>query len=127
MAAAYLLLQREDAATLARANARGTAGDAAGALAEARRVSRPPAAERARLTEAYALVDLGRLSAAERAFARAADADPRNWVIWRDWARVQLALGRRKQAGETMARAKALNPRMSLPPGFHAAPRRGGR
>ena len=86
-------------------------------------MERVPAADRAPLTEAYALFALGRYEPAARAFRRAAQRDPENWVIYRDWARAQFALGKRVQAGRTMARAKTLNPRMTLPPGFQAAPR----
>lgn len=88
-------------------------------------MERVPAADRAPLTEAYALFALGRFEPAARAFARAAERDPQNWVIYRDWARAQLALGRAAQAGRTMARAKKLNPRMTLPPGFQAVTRPG--
>lgn len=122
LAGTYLFLQRGDAVALEEANALGAEGRFGPALREARRVSRAPASDRAPLAEGYALVGLGRLEQAERAFARAAERDPRNWVIHRDWARVQLALGDTRDAGRTMAKAKALNPRMTLPAGFHAAP-----
>lgn len=123
LAAGYLFLQRDDAATLERANELGTERRYAAALEEARRVSRAPASDRAPLVEAYALAGLRRLEESAQAFSRAARRDPRNWVIYRDWARVQLALGRPGAAGRTMAKAQALNPRMTLPAGFHAAPR----
>lgn len=122
LAAAYLFQQQGDAATLERANALGTEGRYRAAIEEARAVSRAPAADRAPLVVAYAYAGLGRLEESERAFARAARRDPRNWVVHRDRARVQLALGRTAEAGETMSRAQALNPRMTLPAGFQAAP-----
>jgi Flp pilus assembly protein TadD len=118
LTAGYLFVSAREADVLRDANRLGLQGRYADALAQARRVSRPPADARAELVEAYALRELGRPVAASAAFARATRRDPGNWVIRRDWAVVLAQLGRQRQAGVQMARALALNPRMSLPPGF---------
>lgn len=124
--AVYLAVQQGDAERLERANELGRQGRYAEALDEALAVERAPAADRAALTAAYALFELRRYPEAARAFAQAAEADPRNWVIHRDRARALLASGRRGRAERAMARARELNPRMTVPPGFQAATRAGG-
>ena len=60
----------------------------------------------------------GRLQRARREFQIAVRRDPYNWVLQREYAVVLLRLGERAKARARMSRAKALNPRMLLPPGF---------
>lgn len=120
----YLFVQQGDAERLDRAERLGRAGSLAAAVREARHVERSPAAERAALAEAYALLALGRFRSSATAFARAARADPQNWIIHRDHARALLAAGLLEEAGQAMARAQHLNPRMTLPPGFQRVTRR---
>lgn len=103
-----------------RANAAGLRGDFEAAAREARAVTDGAAVPRAAAAEGYALAALAEWDRAAGAFARAARADPANWVIRRDLARVLLLAGRRGDAQREMGRALALNPRMALPPGFSA-------
>ena len=116
--AAYLTLAAGDAAQVERADRAGAAGQLRQALATAREVEREPARTRALVVQAYALRELGRLPEAERAFARALRRHPNDWVLRRDHAGVLLRLGARGRAGQEMARALQLNPRMRLPAGF---------
>ena len=103
-----------------RANAAGLRGDFEAAAREARAVTGGAALPRAATTEGYALAALGQWDRAAAAFARASRADPSNWVIRRDRARVLLVAGHRDEAQREMGRALALNPRMALPTGFAA-------
>jgi Flp pilus assembly protein TadD len=97
---------------LVEANRLGGAGQYAASLQEARQVTMTPASDRALLTEAYDLEDLGRLREADRAFARAAAADPSNWVIRRDWALELRREGQSRRARVQMRRAISLNPKL---------------
>jgi Flp pilus assembly protein TadD len=116
--AGYLALTARDERHVQRANELGLQGHYAAAVAEARQVSRAPAASRARLTQAYAELYRGRLPAALDQFHEAARRDPNNYVVRRDWAFALLLAGRREGAQRQMARALALNPRLTLPAGF---------
>jgi len=73
---------------------------------------------RAAATRGRAYVRLGRLAEARAALQSAVRRDPNNWVLQREYAGVLLQLGERAKARARMSRAKALNPRMLLPPGF---------
>jgi Flp pilus assembly protein TadD len=76
---------------------------------------------RAAAVRAQAHVARGDLAAAHRELRRALRRDPNVWLLHRDDAVVLLALGRRAAARRAMRRARALNPRIELPPGFAAA------
>ncbi|MEX2253358.1 MAG: hypothetical protein WD649_04335 [Thermoleophilaceae bacterium] len=60
----------------------------------------------------------GRRAEALAAFALAADRDPRNWLVRRDWAVELRAAGERRKAARQMSIALGLNPRLQLPAGF---------
>jgi tetratricopeptide (TPR) repeat protein len=114
-AAVYLWLSGAQAQRLQDANRLGARGNYAAALHEARAVSWSPASDEALLTQAYALEDLGRLSAAYAMYSRAAQADPRNWIIRSDWGNA-LAEGRHFKAARKQLRlALDLNPKLALP------------
>jgi Flp pilus assembly protein TadD len=121
--AGYYLVHHDDAQRVRDANRSGLQRRYAQAAGAAHAVRGTPEGARARLVEAEALAALGRDAAASRAFGRAAQTDPNNWAIHRDWAVVLARLGRRIRAGSEMGRALALNPRMSVPPGFLPSPR----
>ena len=74
--------------------------------------------QRAAAVRGYAYRSSGRLRSARKAFQLAVRRDPNNWVLQREYAQVLLALGQRAKARARMSEAKALNPRMPLPPGF---------
>ena len=115
VAAVYLWLSGIQAQRLTNSNRLGRAGDFGAALALARSVTMSPASAGAKLTEAYALQDLGNLAASDRAFRDASGADPSNWVIRRDWA-VELAqAGDLDRARRQLREAVALNPKMLVP------------
>jgi hypothetical protein len=115
-AAVYLWLSGIQAQRLQDANRLGARGDNAAALQKARAVSFPPASDRALLTQAYALEDLGRFSAAYTMYSRAAQSDPRNWIIRFDWGNA-LAEGRHPKAARAQLRlALKLNPKLVMPP-----------
>jgi tetratricopeptide (TPR) repeat protein len=116
--AGYLAITARDEQHVKRANQLGQAGQYAAAVAEARQVTRAPAASRARLAQAYAEILRGHNAAALEQFREAARRDPNNFVIRRDWAFALLLVGRRQAAQTQMARALALNPRLQLPTGF---------
>lgn len=78
----------------------------------------PPNVVRARLLQAYALRDLGRDRDAARAFERAAQREPRNWVIQRDLALALARSGDSRAASAALERALRLNPRLPIPRGF---------
>lgn len=67
---------------------------------------------------ALAELQVGDLSAAERAAALAARAAPDDWARRYDHAVLLGRLGRRPAAAREMAAAIALNPRLPLPIGF---------
>lgn len=113
----YLAVSSRGEARLARANADLAAGRNADALAELERLD-GEIGRRAAALRGYAYRDSGRLQAARKAFQIAVRRDPNNWVLQRDYAGVLLRLGERARARARMSRAKALNPRMPLPPGF---------
>ena len=113
----YLAVSSRGEARLARANADLAAGRNADALAELEPLD-GEIGRRAAALRGYAHRDSGRLQAAREAFQIAARRDPNNWVLQRDYAGVLLRLGERAKARARMSRAKALNPRMPLPPGF---------
>jgi Tfp pilus assembly protein PilF len=114
---AYLAISSRGEDRLAAANADLLAGRDAHALAELKALE-GEAGLRAAVLRARAYRDSGRLVKARRAFQTAVRRDPNNWLLQQEYAQVLLALGQRSQARARMSRAKALNPRMPLPPGF---------
>jgi len=107
-------------ARLGRANADLLAGRNAEALTELEGLGKETG-RRAAALRARAHRNSGRWGPARREFETAVRRDPNNWVLQRDYASVLLRLGERSKARARMSRAKALNPRMPLPPGFVAA------
>jgi tetratricopeptide (TPR) repeat protein len=118
--AGWLALARADEGHVRRAAQLGAAGRYDDAAAEAGGVSRRPAAASAALLRGRALAGARNFASSAAAYARAAQLEPRDWTVRREWARVLLALGRRKAAQSQMAASLALNPRQSLPAGFVA-------
>jgi Flp pilus assembly protein TadD len=116
--AGWLLLARDDFDHVRRAAQLGAAGDYRAAAAEAARVNRRPAAAEAAVLRGRALAGEHAFAASAAAYAHAAQLEPRDWALRREYARVLLALGRREDARGQMAASLALNPRQSLPPGF---------
>jgi Flp pilus assembly protein TadD len=121
LTAIYLAIAAIAGARLDRANQLGVEGRPAAALAEARTVDVGPAKSRAALVEAYALVQLGDDVGADASYSRAAAADPNNWAIHANWASTLVRIGRPARAREEFEHARALNPRMDLPPGFRVS------
>lgn len=115
VAAIYMWQSSTQARHLVDASRLGAAGYYTASLREARQVTMAPASDRALLTEAYDLEDLGRLREADRAFGRAAAADPSNWFIRRDWALELQRGGRLRRARAEMRRAVSLNPKLLTP------------
>ena len=113
----YLAVSSRQEGRLDRAAADLAAGRNADALRELEGLD-GEAGRRAAALRGRAYRNSGRLDAARREFQTAARRDPNNWVLQREYARVLLALGERAKARARMSRAKALNPRMVLPPGF---------
>jgi Flp pilus assembly protein TadD len=113
----YLAVSSRDEARLGRANADIIAGRNAEALAELKGL-RGEASNRAAALRGRAYRNSGRLEPARRAFQTAVRRDPNNWVLQREYGEVLLALGERAKARARISRARALNPRMPLPPGF---------
>lgn len=113
----YLAASSRDEARLGRANADVLAGRDTQALAELDGLG-GEAGRRAAALRGYAEFGRGRLRPARVALQKAARRDPNNWVLQRDYAIVLLGLGERSKARARMRRARALNPRMPLPPGF---------
>jgi Flp pilus assembly protein TadD len=118
--AGWLLLARGDENRVRRAAQLGAAGEYRAAAAEAGSVRRRPAAAEAAVLRGRALAGARDFVASAAAYAHAAQLEPRNWELRREYARVLLALGRRADARGEMAASLALNPRQSLPPGFVA-------
>jgi Flp pilus assembly protein TadD len=118
--AGWLLLARGDENRVRRAAQLGAAGQYRAAAAEAGSVRRRPAAAEAALLRGRALAGARDFTASAAAYAHAAQLEPRDWELRREYARVLLALGRRADARGEMAASLALNPRQSLPPGFVA-------
>jgi Flp pilus assembly protein TadD len=116
--AGYLALHQRDQSRVRTASELGLRGRYAQAQAEARRVTRAPAQAQALLIQAYAAQALGRHRQAVALFRRAAEREPRNWSLHRDWAISLQALGQRREARERMELASTLNPLMPAPPGF---------
>lgn len=117
-AGGYLALHHHDQNRVRTASELGAQSRYDEALAEARNVTRAPGERRALVIRAQAAQALGRHRAAIRLFSRAAERDPRNWSLHRDWAISLLALGDREAARRRLDLAGALNPRMPAPPGF---------
>jgi Flp pilus assembly protein TadD len=118
--AGWLVLARGDENRVRRAAELGAAGHYRAAAAEAGSVRRRPAAAEAAVLRGRALAGARDLTASAAAYAHAAQLEPRDWELRREYARVLLALGRRAAARGEMAASLALNPRQSLPPGFVA-------
>jgi Flp pilus assembly protein TadD len=114
---AYLAISSRSEERLDRANGHVIAGREAEALAELEELE-GEAVLRGAALRGRAYRNSGRLEAARKEFQKAARRDPNNWVLQREYADVLLALGQRTKARARMSRAKALNPRMALPPGF---------
>ena len=119
----YLARSSATEARLGRASADVRADRHADALAELRGLG-GEAGRRAAPLRGYAHLGLGQVRKARAALRSAVRRDPNNWILQRDYAIVLLRLGERKRAGIRMRSARALNPRMPLPPGFVAATRR---
>lgn len=113
----YLAMSSRGEARLGRANADLLAGRNADALAELEGLEGEVGARAAQL-RARAYRNNGQLERARRAFRTAVRRDPNSWILQREYAQVLFALGERDKARARMSRAKALNPRMPLPPGF---------
>jgi len=116
----YLAVSSRSEDRLAAANADLLAGREAEALAELDGLE-GEAGLRAAALRGRAYRDSGRLHQARRAFQTAVRRDPNNWFLLQEYAQVLLALGERAKARARMSEAKALNPRMALPPGFAEA------
>lgn len=114
---AYLATSSRSEARLDRANAHVLAGRNAEALAELEGLGGETSL-RATAHRGRAYRNSGQLERARKEFQTAARRDPNNWVLQREYAEVLLALDQRVKARARMSRAKALNPRMTLPPGF---------
>lgn len=115
----YLAVSSRGEARLDRANADLLVGRNAQALAELDGLG-GEIGRRASSVRGHAYFNLGRLRQARSAFQTATRRDPNNWITQRDYAVALLALGERSKARARMRRARALNPRMPLPPGFVA-------
>jgi len=113
----FLAVSGRGEARLSRANADVIAGRNAEALAELDGLD-GEIDRRAETVRGYAYLASGRPGPARKALQAAVRRDPNNWVLQRDYALVLLRLGDRAKARARMSRAKALNPRMPLPPGF---------
>ena len=116
----YFAVSSRGEAALQRAQTNLVAGRDAAALAELEGLE-GQIAERAAAIRGYAYRGIGRLRASRSAFQTAVRRDPNNWVLQRDYGGVLLRLGERAKARARMSKAKALNPRMPLPPGFVGA------
>lgn len=116
----YLAVSSGREARLGRASADVLADRDAEALAELDGLG-GEAGRRAAVLRGYAYLGTGQLSRARAAFRDAVRREPNNWVLQRDYAIALLAVGERAKAQARMGRARALNPRMLLPPGFEAA------
>ena len=113
----YLGAASGDEGRLRQADADLRAGREADALEELSGL-KGETAQRAQTVRGYAHLARGELDPARTALRAAVLRDPNNWVLQRDYAIVLLRLGERLGARERMGRAKALNPRILLPPGF---------
>lgn len=113
----YLAVSSRGEDRLAAANADLLAGRETEALAELDGLE-GEAGQRAAALRGRAYRRSGRLEQARRAFRAAVRRDPNNWLLQQEYAQVLLALGERAKARARMSAAKALNPRMPLPPGF---------
>ena len=116
----YLAVSAGGESRLERANAELLAGRNAEALDELGGIEGEMGLRAAAL-RGRALRNSGRLDEARREFQTAVRRDPNNWALQREYAGVLLALGERAKARASMSRAKSLNPRMPLPPGFAEA------
>lgn len=116
----YLAVRSGDEARLDRANGHVLANRHVEALAELEGLE-GEADRRAAGLRGYAFLGMGQLRRSRDAFRLALRRDPSNWVLQRDYAIVLLRLGERAQAQARMRTARALNPRMQLPPGFEAS------
>lgn len=115
LAALYLGISAQQASLVSDADELVAAGEPREALVKAREASRFPAAADAQLVQAYALDQRGDYDAAAQAFERAAQREPENWVIHRDWAVVLAQAGDEEGARREITRAVELNPRMEVP------------
>lgn len=111
----YLAVNSRVEARLERASADVSAGRHAQALSE---LDGLDASGRAARLRGAAYFGSGRLPRAVSAMRAAARRDPNNWLVQRDYAIVLLQSGERVRARARMRAARALNPRMALPPGF---------
>lgn len=118
LAAAYMADRAGEASEVSAARGLDEGDRPREALDAARRAPATPPGVEALMLEARALTRLGRDDAAARAYRRAAQREPTDWMIRRDLAVVLARAGDRSAARAEMARALALNPRMTLPFGF---------
>lgn len=113
----HLAVSSRGEARLSRATGDLLAGRNTEALAELDGL-KGAAGTRAAALRGRAYRNSGQLGHARRSFQNAVRRDPNNWILQREYAEVLFALGERAKARMRMSRAKALNPRMPLPPGF---------
>lgn len=116
----YLAVSSAGEARLGRASADVLADRDAEALAELDGLG-GEARRRAAALRGYAYLGTGQPGRARAAFQDAVQREPNNWVLQRDYAIALLRVGEREKAQARMRRARALNPRMLLPPGFEAS------
>jgi Flp pilus assembly protein TadD len=118
VAGIYLVVAQRQAADLQHARDLARAGHYAQAARVADGVSGASAAAASGVA-AEALARGGGGAAADHAFARAVQADPTDWALWRDWAILLFADGQPTRARHQMEVAYWLNPRIVLPPAFY--------
>jgi Flp pilus assembly protein TadD len=118
LAGIYMIGAQRQAAHLGHARDLARAGHYVQAARAAAGISGASATAASGLA-AEALARAGGGSAADRAFARAVQADPTDWTLWRDWAVLLYADGQRARARHQMEVASWLNPRIVVPPAFY--------
>jgi Flp pilus assembly protein TadD len=118
VAGIYLVVAQRQAADLQHARDLARAGHYAQAARVAEGVSGASAAAASGVA-AEALARGGGGAVADHAFARAVQADPTDWALWRDWAILLVADGQPTRARHQMEVAYWLNPRIALPPAFY--------
>jgi len=118
LAAAYMWARAEDAAKVADARELAGPDQARDALGAAERAPAEAPNRDVLLIKARSRAELGMPEAAARAYRRAVQREPSDWLARRDLAVVLARAGERQAARTQMARALALNPRMRIPFGF---------
>jgi Flp pilus assembly protein TadD len=113
LTALYLAQAQRDAGTVDRANDLGRQGRYAAAARTAASVEEGPSRLRALVVEGYALSALGRHREAARVFREATRRAPHDWTLMRDLAVALGGSGDLRGARRELARARALNPRLT--------------